>query len=295
MSQHKAVSVVFLGTSAFAVPCVKILAADKFFDVKLVITQPDRPVGRKQIVTPSPIKIAALELGLSIGQPEKINTSFSILSSQFPRPDFLVVVSYGQILSEEVLAWPTIAAVNVHASLLPSLRGASPIQHAILQGLSETGVTVQRMVRELDAGPILNRQSIALDPRETFESLHDKLSLLGADLLKRTLAASLHEKVQDHRLATFCKKLQTTDGIIDPSVMTATHIDRMVRALHPSPGVRYGEAKILCSDLKETSESFPLPCAESSTLFISKIQPAGGKPMNGKEYLRGHAIPSTAT
>ncbi len=294
MSQHKAVSVVFLGTSAFAVPCLRMLAADKRFDVKLVMSQPDRPVGRKQIVTPSPIKIAALELGLRIAQPENLNAESAALLSQHS-PDFLIVVSYGQILSEEVLAWPTIAAVNVHASLLPALRGASPIQHAILQGLSETGVTVQRMVRALDAGPILNRQSITIDPRETFGSLHDKLALLGADLLKNTLAAPLHEKEQDHRLATFCKKLQTADGIIDPSVMTAIHIDRMVRALHPSPGVRYGEAKILSSNLQETPESFPLPCAGSSTLFISNIQPAGGKPMTGKEYLRGHAIPSTAT
>lgn len=294
MSQHKAVSVVFLGTSAFAIPCLRTLVADKHFDVKLVITQPDRPVGRKHIVTPSPVKIAALELGLPIEQPEKMNAQFSNLRQGFGRqaPDFLIVVSYGQILSKEILAWPTIAAVNVHASLLPALRGASPLQHAILEGLSETGVTVQRMVEELDAGPILSRQSIPIDPRETFKSLHDKLSLLGADLLKRTLKVPLCEKEQDHRLATFCKKLQTADGIIDPSVMTATQIDRMVRALCPSPGVRYGEAKILSSDLQETPESFPLSCAGSSTLFVSKIQPAGGKPMTGKEYLRGHAIPS---
>ncbi len=287
-------SVVFLGTSEFAVPSLRSLASDSRFDVKLVITQPDRPVGRKQIITPSPVKISALELGLKILQPENLNTESSAILSQYS-PDFLIVVSYGQILSEEVLAWPTIAAVNVHASLLPTLRGASPIQHAILLGLPETGVTVQRMARELDAGPILNSESIVIDKRETFGSLHDKLALLGADLLKRTLAAPLHEKPQDHLQATFCKKLQTTDGVIDPSVMTATHIDRMVRALNPSPGVRYGEAKILSADLRETSESFPLPCAESSTLFISKIQPAGGKPMSGKEYLRGHAIPSTAT
>ena len=206
----------------------------------------------------------------------------------------MIVVSYGQILSEEVLSWPKIAAVNVHASLLPKLRGASPIQHAILQGMSETGVTIQRMERELDAGPVLAFESMSLDPRETFETLHEKLATLGAELLTSTLVSPLKEKEQDHTQATFCKKLQTADGIVDPSVMTADHIDRIVRALNPSPGVRFGEAKILSTSLEPNTESFPLPCAKSSTLFISQIQPLGGKPMSGKEYLRGHKIPSTA-
>ncbi len=284
-------SVVFLGTSAFAVPSLRLLASDNRFDVQLVITQPDRPVGRKQILTPSSVKIAALELDLKIGQPEKINSQFSILNSQFPRPDYLIVVSYGQILSEKVLKWPKVAAINIHASLLPELRGASPIQHAILQGMPETGVTIQRMAKELDAGPILRQQSIPLDERETFESLHEKLALLGADLLIKTLTSPFREREQDHSQATFCKKLQTADGIADPEAMTAEKIDRMVRALGMEPGVRWNEAKILEASLASDPESFPLPCKGKSLLFVSRIQPNGGKPMSGREYMQGHDIP----
>lgn len=297
-------SVVFLGTSAFAVPSLKALAANDRFDVRLVITQPDRPVGRKQIITPSPVKIAALELGLPIEQPEKLNAE--VKSSKLPfealrpsgpngkveSPDFLVVVSYGQILSEEVLKWPKIAAINVHASLLPVLRGASPIQHAILQGMPETGVTIQRMAKELDAGPMLSRESIPLDERETFESLHEKLATLGANLLIRTLTLPLKEQEQDHTKATFCKKLKTADGIADPQTMTAEQIDRMVRALGKEPGVGWNEAKILEASLSSDTDSFPLPCKGQSLLFVSRIQPNGGKPMSGKEYAQGHDIPS---
>ncbi|MSR67785.1 methionyl-tRNA formyltransferase [Candidatus Peribacteria bacterium] len=286
-------SVVFLGTSAFAVPSLKALSTNEQFDVKLVITQPDRPVGRKQILTATPVKIAALELDLKVEQPEKFNSQFSILNSQFPRPDFLVVISYGQILSPEVLQWPTIAAVNVHASLLPLLRGASPIQHAILEGMNETGVTIQRMAKELDAGPILSQRILALDPRETFETLHQKLATLGAKLLTETLHSTLHEQAQNHAKATFCKKLKTEDGVIDPAMMTAPRIDRMVRALGSEPGVRWKEAKILSTSLTESIESFPLPCSEDSMLFVTKIQPTGGKPMSGKAYALGHNVVSS--
>ncbi len=284
-------SVVFLGTSAFAVPSLKALAADKNFEVQLVITQPDRPVGRKQIMTAPAVKIAALELGLKVEQPEKLNDEISKFKAQ-SSPDFLIVVSYGQILSEDVLQWPTIASVNVHASLLPVLRGASPIQHAILLGMNQTGVTIQRMARELDAGPILSQDTIDIDSRETFQTLHDALATLGTKLLTKTLLSPLQEHVQDHAKATFCKKLKTEDGVIDPQTMTAIQIDRMVRALGTEPGVRWKEAKILEASLVETSDSFPLPCSGHSTLYITKIQPAGGKSMSGKAYKLGHSLAS---
>ncbi len=291
-------SVVFLGTSAFAVPSLRALAADKRFDVQLVVSQPDRPAGRKQTLTPPPVKITAEELSLKIFQPEKLNSQFpahrslgeggSILNSQFPRPDFLVVVSYGQILSEEILAFPVVAAVNVHASLLPKLRGASPLQHAILQGLPETGVTVQRMVKELDAGPILAQSTVKPDNRETFLTLHDKLAVAGAKLLIETLSSPLEGKPQNESDATFCKKLTKSEGITDPKTMDAAQIDRMVRALTPWPGVTIGDVKILSASLESSDESMPVSCADNSILYVTSIQPAGGKPMSGKEYLRGH-------
>lgn len=281
-------SVVFLGTSAFAVPSLKALAQDSDFDIKIVITQPDRPTGRKQILTASPVKIAAQELNLPIAQPEKINSLLVETQNlaSLPRPDFLIVVSYGQILSQEILDWPTKAAVNVHASLLPQLRGASPLQHAILQQLPVSGVTVQRMAKELDAGPILGQTSVPLDARETFTSLHDKLAQLGASLLVTTLKAPLHDTPQDASKVTFCSKLTKADGIADPQTMPAEHIDAMVRALTPWPAVTLGENKLLETSLEPAE--LMIPCAQGTTLSILRIQPAGGTPMTGADFLRGH-------
>lgn len=280
------ISVVFLGTSAFAVPSLKALAKDSDFDVKIVITQPDRPTGRKQILAASPIKMTAEELGLPVAQPEKIN---SLPATGYPlpsRPDFLIVVSYGQILSQEILDWPTKAAVNVHASLLPMLRGASPLQHSILQNFVETGVTIPKMVKELDAGPILAQSSVVMDPRETFTTLHDRLAILGAELLIKTLHKPLSAKPQDDTKATFCGKLTKADGAADPTTMSAQHIDRMVRALTPWPGVTIGTTKILETSLEPST--LMIPCADGTTLSILRIQPAGGTPMTGADFLRGN-------
>jgi methionyl-tRNA formyltransferase len=173
------ISVVFCGTSAFAVPSLEALARDLAFHIDLVITQPDKPVGRKHIVTPPPVKIAAQKLCLPVWQPENSNTDFSRRpQSSVPHPDCLVGVAYGQILSDEILAWPRIATVNLHASLLPRWRGASPIQHAILTGDAETGVNVQRIIRELDAGPILAQERVSIEERETALHLTEHLANL---------------------------------------------------------------------------------------------------------------------
>lgn len=236
-------------------------------------------------LTAPPAKVEAESLKIPVLQPEKMNVAFTDIAQTFSRPDFLVVVSYGQILSDDVLQWPTIAAVNVHASLLPLLRGASPLQHAVLNGFSESGVTVQRMVKELDAGPILSSAKITLSPRETSVSLHDKLKNIGAELLVTTLKAPLKETVQDSSSATFCGKLTKTDGIADPAAMTAETIDRMVRALSPWPGVSIGTNKILETSLD--AGAFTIPCAEGTMLTIEKIQPASGTPMSGADFLRG--------
>lgn len=304
MPHLKPTSVVFLGTSSFAVPSLKALAKDKRFKIELVITQPDRPAGRKKALTPPPVKKEALALGLTIEQPKNVNSQFSILNSlpreapsgakwgQFPSPDFLVVVSYGQILSQQILEWPVIAPINVHASLLPKLRGASPIQQAILDGLPETGVTVQRMVKELDAGPVLSQRSVAIEPGETYSSLHNKLAATGADLLTATLSMALTERAQDSAQATVCRKLKKSDGEADPGTMSAEQIDRMVRALNPWPGVTCRGAKFLETSLDAVAGSLPLSCAGDSVLYVVKIQPAGGTPMGGQEYLLGHAAPS---
>jgi methionyl-tRNA formyltransferase len=294
--------VIFCGTSSFAVPCLQALVSDPAFAVDLVITQPDKPVGRDKVLTSPPVALEAKKHGLKIFQPENINKELP-LHFQLSLPaealakegtfnfQFLVVVSYGQILSKEILALPSIAAVNVHASLLPRWRGASPIQHAILESDTETGVTVQIMEEKLDAGPILSQKTLALDPRETYRSLHDKLAPLGAALLSETLKKPLAPKGQPSEGITMCRKLTRENGKLSPENKTAEEIDRAVRALTPWPGVtvtlKSGELKILESDLTAQPESAPLPCKDGTVLHLVSVQPAGKKPMSGAAWARG--------
>jgi methionyl-tRNA formyltransferase len=284
--------IVFLGTPDFAVPSLRALAGDPAFRIGLVVTQPDRPAGRGGISSPPPVKLAAQALGLPVFQPEDANASLSEMPA-IPdgRPDVLVVVAYGQILREEILAWPRIAPVNVHPSLLPRWRGASPIQHAILAGDRETGVTVQRIVRELDAGPILAQRATVIGPRETAEALSDRLAELGAALLTETLKEPLRPAPQDPAGVTVCRKLTRSDGIADPETMTAEEIDRRVRALVPWPGVTCAidgvPLKLLGTALEPAEDALPLPCRDRSTLYVTLLQPPGKNPMSGAAWLRG--------
>lgn len=268
-------------------PSLAALCADNRFSVDLVISQPDKPVGRSQELTPSPVKIFAKEQGIEVWQPESLNKEFA--AHHFAkRPDFLVVVAYGQIVSQQVLDFPIVAPVNVHASLLPALRGASPLQHAVLLGHAQSGVTIQKMVRELDAGPILGQSSIELDSRETTASLHDKLSTLGAQLLIDTLSHPLHPIDQDNGKATFCHKLTRDDGVINFQTMTAVEIDRKVRALVPWPGVKWNDIKILATDVAPQANSIAISCVHDTQLFITSLQPDGRKPMSGTDFERGY-------
>ncbi len=278
--------IIFAGTPAFAIPSLEALAANSAFSVDLVITQPDKPVGRKGIITPPPVKIAAECLRIPVLQPQDINTQ------TFPVPDYLVVVAYGQLLKDPLLALPKIAPVNVHASLLPRWRGASPIQHAILAGDTATGISVQRMVQQLDAGPVLAQQSTPIGPRETFTELHDRLATMGADLLCQALTQDLKPVKQTESGITVCKKLARASGVIDPQKMTAQEIDRHVRALSPWPGVTLplgsdSSLKILATDLEPASGAAALPCKGSTTLYLVSVQVSGGKPVTGQEWERG--------
>lgn len=280
--------IVFCGTSPFAVPSLQALVDATDFSVDLVITQPDKPVGRKQILTPTPVKMLAQEHKLPMQQPADINSKFSIFNFQF---DFLVVVSYGQRIDSTVLSLPTIAPVNVHPSLLPHWRGASPIQHAILAGDEEAGTTIQRMVEELDAGPILAQRNVRIGQDETVTELHDRLATLSADLLLTTLRAPLTEHEQEETAATFCHKLAREDGDVDPQTMTAQEIHRHVRALVPWPGVTCTitgvRVKLLKTSLQPFDEALPLSCKDNSMLYIRELQPPGKKPMSGQAWKRG--------
>lgn len=279
--------IIFCGTSAFAIPALRALAEAKDSVIDLVVTQPDRAVGRTQAITPPPVAIAAKEYSLPTAQPANINRMDLVNNA----PDFLVVVSYGQRIGNALLALPRIAPINIHPSLLPRWRGASPIQHAILAGDRQTGVTIQRMVAALDAGPILARQATAIGTEETVEELHDRLADMSAQMLVSTLQKPLREQEQNAAEVTVCGKLGRGDGDVDPATMTAEHIHRRIRALVPWPGVRCSiggqNVKLHAATLQPTEKSLPLQCAESTVLFVTRLQSPGGNAMPADAWLRG--------
>jgi methionyl-tRNA formyltransferase len=219
------------------VPSLRALA-DAGHEIRLVITQPDRPARRGMKLTPPPVKVAAAGLGLEVYQPELIRDPEAVDRLRRLQPDLLVVVAYGQIVPSRVLAIPRLGAVNVHASLLPRHRGAAPVAAAIIAGDSETGVTIMRMDEQLDHGPILAVRATAIGPRDDAVELTSRLSALGAQLLVETLAhlQEIDAVEQDHAAATVARRLSKEDGELGWE-MGALEIDRRVRALLPWPGV----------------------------------------------------------
>lgn len=237
-----AYKVVFAGTAAFAVPSLEALSRAGH-DIALVVTQPDRP-GHRMKLTPSPVKVAARQLGLEVLQPEKIREPQVVETLRSIAPDLLVVVAYGQIIPRLVLDVPRLGAINVHASLLPRWRGAAPIAHAILAGDPETGVTIMKMDDQLDHGPILAVQATPIGEREDAPALTERLAAMGATLLVTALQNfdQLRAAGQDHAQATIAPRLKKMDGELNWT-MSAGEIDRHVRALQPWPGVTLPTAR----------------------------------------------------
>lgn len=229
--------VVFMGTPDFAVPVLRQLIAHH--DVIGVVTQPDRPAGRNRQVQMSPIKGVALEAGIPVQQPEKIRRPDAIAELRQWSPDVFIVAAFGQILPQTVLDIPAHGSINVHASLLPRWRGAAPIQAVIRAGDAETGITIMKMDAGLDTGAILSQRALALAPDETGQSLHDKLALLGGELLIDTLPGYLSGAIQpvpqDDSRATFAPRIDKDEGRIDWNA-SAAHIERTMRAFTPWPG-----------------------------------------------------------
>lgn len=228
--------IAFAGTPAFAVPSLEALI-DGGADVPFVLTQPDRPAGRGRRLRPAPVKTLAAERGLAVEQPERLDADW-LASRPGPPPDCLVVVAYGLLLPEPVLRWPAAGCLNVHASLLPRWRGAAPIQRAILAGDTETGVSLMRMERGLDTGPVYATASTPIGATETAASLHDRLSRLGAELLAATLPDILGGRLvpvpQDAAAATYAGKLTKPEARLDWSA-PAAELDRRIRAFNPWP------------------------------------------------------------
>lgn len=231
---------IFIGTSSFAVPVLEKIFDLDFLDLTAVITQPDRPAGRKQILTPPPIKQLAIKYEqLTIYQPEKIRKEYEgILAKE--QPELIIVASYGQILPKKLLESPKYGALNLHVSLLPELRGAVPMQMAILQGLEKTGVTLQKMVFELDEGPIISTREIELDGNETFPYLEQMSAEMSAEILEEDLpkwiAGEIEAVEQDHSQATYCAisdiKKEKAEITFETDI---NHAERMIRAFIPWP------------------------------------------------------------
>jgi methionyl-tRNA formyltransferase len=240
-------TIVFMGTPDFAVPALQRLIAAH--TVLAVVTQPDRPAGRNRQLQASPVKQAAEAAGLPVFQPEKIRRPEAVeMLRQWPA-DLFVVAAFGQILPQTVLDLPHLGSINIHASLLPRWRGAAPIQAAVRAGDAETGITIMRMDAGLDTGPILTQRAIPVAPDETGASLHDKLAVLGGDLLLDTLPGYLDGSItpqpQDDAQATLAPRIRKDEGHIDWSA-PAQAIDRTVRAFTPWPGTfSFWDGKLL--------------------------------------------------
>ncbi len=297
--------VIFLGTPEFAVLPIKSIAQSKH-DLLCVISQPDRETDRKKNLLPTPAKKAAQELGIEVFQFEKVSRDGLETVRKF-NPDVIVTAAFGQLLSQEFLDIPKFGVLNIHASLLPAYRGSSPIQAAILNGETESGVTVMRTVLKMDAGEILLRKSLPIDDKTTYLSLSESMSSLGADMIVKALdmleSGSAAFTPQDENKATYTKKIAKSDGLIDFSV-SADKIVRQINAFNPWPSayvMRDGEPlKIFSARAVECGgevgkvisvgkSGFTVACG-SGALEILEIQAAGKRRMGADEYLRGAKI-----
>lgn len=304
MSNQKT-KIIFMGTPEFAVPGLRQLLDQPDFDVIAVYTQPDKAVGRKQIITASPIKQLAQQHNIPVYQPQKISEEAQRIKDL--APDLIVVIAYGKIIPQTILDIPKYTCINVHASLLPKYRGAACLNAPILNGDTETGITIMKMNAGLDTGPIIKQVKVQVDTNETLETLHDKLSILGANTLPGVLIDFINGKIQavpqDDSRATYIGLIKKEDGKIDWD-MTAEEIERMIRALNPWPGT-YGEwnnksikiIKVEHEKIKQnnhkTGEIFQnngqilIQCGQDS-LVILKLQLEGKKAMNAQEFINGN-------
>ncbi len=300
-------SLIFIGTPDFALPSLEALKKDGRFDIMAIITQPDKKAGRKQVLTPPPVKEFALKNNIPVWQPEKIR-EFVLPEAPI---DLIVVAAYAQILPERILNLPKLGCINVHGSLLPKYRGASCVQAAILDGEEKSGVTIMKMDKGLDTGPILARAEIRIADDETGGSLYEKLARLGGEILPGTLIAyaggEIRPAPQDDSKASYAGILKKEDGRIDWS-KPAEEIERFVRAMRPWPGAftslkikdKISKLKILAvgyspipENKRKSGELFlhngklAVRCGRDA-LVIERLQPEGKKEMAAEEFLRGY-------
>lgn len=295
-----------MGTPDFSVPILQSLIESPY-EVCLVVTQPDRPKGRKGTLTAPPVKEVAMAHDIPVFQPERLRENYALILDY--EPDLIVTAAYGQLLPKPLLEYPKYGCINVHASLLPELRGGAPIHYAILQGKSETGITIMNMVEALDAGAILTQAKVRIDDRDTVGTLHDKLSQVGSDLLMKTLpklfAGEITPKEQDHDQATYAPNISREQEKIDWS-KSQIDIYNQIRGLNPWPvaftthqgkvikcwwgepdsgiyeGAQPGEVVNIIPE-----DSIVVACGDHRGIRLKEIQPAGRRKMSVADYLRG--------
>lgn len=302
--------IIFMGTPDFSVPCLEALVANPAHEVLAVVTQTDKPVGRSKKLVFPPVKQAAVSHNIEVLQPEKIkNKEFVEVLAQY-NADIFIIAAYGQILSEQILSLPKYGCINVHASLLPKYRGASPIQSAIINGETVTGVTIMQMDKGLDTGDMLYKKEIEIDKDDTGGSLHDKLSIAGAEALKEALDLieknALTPQKQNGESATYAPLLNKEMGRIDWAQPPKRIVD-LIRGLDPWPGaytiyknekIKIWKAEICgqmssgnCGEIIKTSKSEGIyVSANGGAVLITELQAAGGKRMKAADYLKGNEI-----
>jgi methionyl-tRNA formyltransferase len=298
-------SLVFCGTPAFAVPSLEELAKAGF-EVRLVVTQPDRPKGRGLEMLASPVKASALRLGLPISQPETIkkNEAFRTQLAGL-KPDVIVVVGYGRIIPQWMLDLPPLGNINLHASLLPKYRGAAPIQWAIARGETVTGVTTMRIDAGLDTGDILLHSEVPIAPHDTAETLSPSLAQVGAQLLVETLhglqAGTVHARAQNNSEATLAPILKKKDGLLNFS-RPAAELFNQIRGFQPWPGAHTkfrgktlqvwkamrAEDEIPSAELRVSGDRVLVGCGGNSSIELVEVQLEGKKRSLARDFVHGY-------
>lgn len=279
---------IFFGTPEFATASLRALYESDAYEIVAVITQPDKPAQRKQKLTPPPVKVLAESLSIPVFQPKSCKPTHPdgqklIDEIKFYAPDIAVVVAYGKILPKEILTIPPFGCVNVHGSLLPLLRGPSPIHTAILEGHTSSGISIMLLEETMDTGPVLSKTTVLLRKDETTQTLHDTLMKKGASLLVETLPkymdGTITPKEQNHEKATYCHLIEKTDGEIDWNEPDEI-IERKIRAYTPWPSAYTYEngkrIKIIKAHL------------DDGKCVLDTVQPEGKKPMSYADFQRGN-------
>lgn len=297
--------VVFMGTPDFSVPALERIATEH--EVVAVVTQKDKPKGRGMSVSYTPVKESALKLNIPIYQPDKVKEESFVEELRKLNPDVIVVIAFGQILSNDILTLPKYGCINVHASLLPKYRGAAPIQWAVIDGEEKSGVCTMKMDEGLDTGDIIDVDEITLDPKETGGSLFDKLAKLGGELILKTLQNLEFGKAifikQDDSKSTYAKKMTKELGHIDFK-KDAESIERLIRGLNPWPSaftyldgkvMKIWDADVVDADgvpgtvIREEKDSFVIATG-SKALKVNELQLEGKKRMKASDFLNGRSI-----